>query len=705
MLKFSIFIQIRMTDSLTIYSLLTLFGCLVLGVLMAWMLYGKTRHLNQKMRYLLAALRAAAITAIGFLLFFPLIRSVSYTPEKPIIIIGQDNSLSVGHIEPAGFNKLRYEKAMQILADKLSEQYDLKVYSFSDSIKNGFDFSNKGKLSDAASFIARLNDEYLNRNVGAVIIASDGIFNRGGSPLYDLNKLKAPVYTIAMGDTIPKKDLQIASISHNSLVYLNNEFSLEVQVQAFEAKGEESKISVLENGKKVYDERLQIMSDGFVKNVNVKLKATKLGLQKYTVQLSPLDAEVSEKNNAQQAFVEVIDARQKVLIAAAGPHPDITALKQAIALNKNFEVKVALAEELNALNVADYGLVVLYQLPSVLYDAAAFINKLKAGNAAVWYIIGAQSNLNAFNQLQREVNLSGAGMLQESYSHINPGFTAFDLDPVMTKRIENFDPLLAPTGKPVVNGNSMVALNQRIGKINTDYPQLFFMFENGRKTGFLIGEGLWRWKLSEAGEGHQESMAFNSLVSKTVQYLSVKDDKRKFKVYAVKNTFDENENIVLNAVLYNDSYVPVNKPDVNIVIKNDQGAAYRFLFSRTDAAYQLDAGALPPGNYTYAATAVLGSKKHTAEGIFYVNAMVAEYQQTIANHQLLSTMSAQSGGKMYMPAGLLKLADEIKANEQIRTLSYEDRKYEELINFKWLFAFIMVLLSLEWFFRKRNGEI
>ncbi|MNY52640.1 hypothetical protein D3C86_1883300 [compost metagenome] len=60
---------------------------------------------------------------------------------------------------------------------------------------------------------------------------------------------------------------------------------------------------------------------------------------------------------------------------------------------------------------------------------------------------------------------------------------------------------------------------------------------------------------------------------------------------------------------------------------------------------------------------------------------------------------------MYMPGDLLKLADEIKANEQIRTLSYEDRKYEELINFKWLFAFIMVLLSLEWFFRKRNGEI
>jgi len=44
-------------------------------------------------------------------------------------------------------------------------------------------------------------------------------------------------------------------------------------------------------------------------------------------------------------------------------------------------------------------------------------------------------------------------------------------------------------------------------------------------------------------------------------------------------------------------------------------------------------------------------------------------------------------------------------NENIKTLSYEDRKYEELINFKWLFVCILFLLTLEWFFRKRNGEV
>jgi hypothetical protein len=144
---------------------------------------------------------------------------------------------------------------------------------------------------------------------------------------------------------------------------------------------------------------------------------------------------------------------------------------------------------------------------------------------------------------------------------------------------------------------------------------------------------------------------------------------------------------------------------VSIQIKNEEGKVYNFLFSRTETAYQLDGGMLPAGNYTYTATTNLGGKKHTAQGVFYVNTLVAEYQLTIANHQLLNTMAMQTGGKMYMPQNLSQILKDIEANEQVKTLSYEDRKYEELINFKWVFALIVMLLTLEWFLRKRNGEI
>lgn len=694
-----------MSDSLTVYTVLALFGCLLAGLSLSWLLYRNTAHLNKNTRYALATARAVIITTIAFLLFFPLLRSVSYELEKPIIIIGQDNSISVGAIKPVGFDQSKYQKDLESLAEGLKNKFEVKIYSFSDTVKSGFDFSNKGKISNGAKFINKLNDELLNRNVGAVILASDGIFNRGGSPLYDLNKLKAPVYTVALGDTIPKKDLLIANINSNDIVYLDNEFTAEVQVQAFESKGSNAILKVLQNGKELKTQAIPITTNPFVKTLPVKIKATKLGLQKYTLSLSTLPNEVSTQNNSQSIFVDVIDAKQKVLIAAAAPHPDITVFKQAISSNERYEVKVAIGDDINALNPADYGLVILYQLPAASNIGLSFLNKLKESNTSIWYVVGAQSNLMAFNQFQKVVNYSGnVASLQETYPTVSTAFTTFDINENENKGIASFDPLMAPFGTVTVSGDASIALNQRIGKINTQYPQLLFSNESGKKAAYLIGEGIFKWKLGEALEGGEESVT-NSLISKSVQFLSLKDDKRKFKAYTTENTFDENENITINAILYNDSYVAVNKPDVNIQIKNEDGKRYNFLFSRTESAYQLDAGTLPPGSYTYVASTKFGDKPYQASGMFYINNIVAEYQQTIANHQLLGTMASQSNGKMYMPKNLLKIAGDIESNEDIKTLSYEDRKYEELINFKWLFVLILSLLTLEWFFRKRTGEV
>lgn len=160
-------------------------------------------------------------------------------------------------------------------------------------------FSGQGRLSNASALINRLNDELLNRNVGAVVVASDGIFNRGGNPLYEINKIKAPFYTIALGDTVPKRDVLIGNVNYNNLVYLDNEFTLGIQVQAYESKGENTVLSVFENGRKIKEQIVAISSESFIKEVEVKLKANKIGIQQYAISLSPLKNEITPKNNAQ----------------------------------------------------------------------------------------------------------------------------------------------------------------------------------------------------------------------------------------------------------------------------------------------------------------------------------------------------------------------------------------------------------------------
>jgi len=686
-------------------SILYFLGCLALGVLYAWLLYRGNKNLDKKLQYGLAGIRIIAVTAIAWLLFAPLIKTLNYTLDKPVIIIGQDNSLSVGQVKATGFDQKLYEQNLKALQNKLSAKYEVKTYNFGDSVGDGFDFKNRGKLTDASAFFQKVKDEYLNRNVGAIVLTTDGIFNHGGNPLYSINQINAPVYTIALGDSIPKRDVLISNVNYNNMVYLDDDFTIEVQVQAFQSSGENTSLTVNQNTTKVSQQSIAIAGNSFVETIPVKLHAGKIGIQKYTIQLGALPNEITTKNNSQTFYVEVIDGRQKVLLAAAAPHPDLGVLKEAISLNKHYEAKLALADDLNSTDPAKFDLIILYQLPDAQNASTSFLQKVKSLKKPIWYVLGAQSNVNAFNQIQNQVNLASAnGSIQEVYPDFATGFTSFSLSEEDKKQFSGFDPLLMPFGRLTVNASVTPIFNQRIGKVSTQQPMLFFTNENGLKTGYLMGEGLWRWKLS-AAENESEQTSLNDLISKTIQYLSVKDDKRRFKVFTSKSAYDENESIQFNGTLYNESYQPVNESEVTLQVKNDAGKIFNYVCSKTENSYQLDAGAMPAGNYSYVANTTLGGKRFTAAGSFYVNALIAEYQQTTANHQLLNTISKQSNGKLFMPVDLLKIADEILKNENIKTISYEDRKYDELINIKWLFGLILALLSVEWFLRKRNGEL
>lgn len=99
-------------------SILFFLGCLALGVLYAWLLYRGNKNLDKKLQYGLTTLRIIVVTTIAWLIFAPLIRTLNYSLDKPVIIIGQDNSLSVGQVKAAGFDQKLYEQHLKTLDRK-----------------------------------------------------------------------------------------------------------------------------------------------------------------------------------------------------------------------------------------------------------------------------------------------------------------------------------------------------------------------------------------------------------------------------------------------------------------------------------------------------------------------------------------------------------------------------------------------------------
>jgi hypothetical protein len=671
--------------------------CLLLGVLYAWLMYRRQENTSATIRNILAALRAVAVFLIAFILVSPLIKSVSYQPQKPLVLIAQDNSESIKTFKSAGFDPQQLATDLSALKKELGDAYDVREYNFDGSLHDGISTAYNGKQTDIASAMQQLNERFVNQNIGALILASDGLYNKGADPQYAAKSIKTNIYTIALGDTVPRRDLLIANVNYNKTAFLGNDFEIEVLAAAYQSKGENIRLSVTEDGRNVANQQIFVTSAAFKKSVTLKLNADKKGVHKFTISIAPVKNEISLQNNTETMYVEVLDARQKVLLLYNSPHPDITVIKQAIESNKNYELKTIRASEAGAINWTDYSLIILYQ-PAEGMAAQAAKSKVP-----VWYIAGTQTDLGALNAAQKIVQIgTNRQDLQEVFALPGTGFSLFTLSDSTLQKLAKFPPLLAPYGNYSSPGGASALLKQKIGSVPTSYPLLAFGDEGGRREAVLTAEGIWRWQLSEF-QSYGSHHAIEELFTQSVQYLTANAGQQRFRVYPAKNVFDEGESILLNAELYNDALELVNTPDVRTDIKSDAGKSYSFLFSHNGQSYQLDAGTLPAGEYTYTAGVKLGDKSLAARGQFTVKALNLEARQSTANHQLLYALAKQSGGELLQPSQISRLANLIRKNETIKTVEYEDRHYTDLIDMKWLFILILLLLSTEWFMRKREG--
>ena len=689
---------------ITEYPIWFIFFCFLLGALYAFVLYRKDKLLADVSKWtkrILAAFRFLAVSVLAFLLLGPLLKTIFREVEKPVIIIAQDNSESILIGKDSVFYKTEYKEKLEELINNLQNKFDVKSYSFGDEITNAIDLSFHEKQTGISDLLEEIYNRYSNRNVGAIVIASDGIYNKGSNPVYASSKIKFPIYTIALGDTSVKKDIILTKVAHNRLAYLGNSFPLEIIAEARKCKGNNMQLTIYKGKELLFSKKMDINSDNFTQTIPVLLEAKEAGIQRYKVRLSRVEEEVSFANNEQDIFIDVLDGRQKILILANAPHPDITALKQSMELNDNYEVTVALANDFNQ-SLKDYNLVVLHQLPSLTNPIVKIIEDLVKNNTSRLFILGNHSSLNYFNNLQTGLTITGnAGKQNESQAFLTDNFTLFTLNENTLNSVKKFPPLITPFGNYKVSGASHALLNQRIGIVDTKEPLVLFNAAEQSKTGVIAGEGIWRWRMADYSE-NQNHDVFDELISKMVQYLSVKVDKSHFRVLT-KNNYYENEAVEFDAELYNDSYELINEPEVSMTIINSDNKKFPYVFNKTTNAYHLNAGILPVGDYRYEARVKAGDKILTEKGEFSVSPLQVESINTVADHQLLYNLAQQHMGEMVYKNELNQLEEMLINREDIKPVSYTQQKLNEMINLKWVFFLILVLLSFEWFIRKRSG--
>jgi len=680
----------------------------VIAIIFAVGLYFKDKRIKENKSWLpglLGLLRFFSVLGILFLLLMPLIKNFITEEQKPLIVFAEDVSESITlSTDETQYTQL--QEQLTTLKGELDSKFDIVNIRFSEKLAFNETDTVNTQTSNLSVPLEFISENYEDQNLGAVIMITDGIYNEGKNPLYANANMEAPLYTIPLGDTTIRKDLIIKNVLHNRIVYLNDKFAIETDVQAYNAVGARSSISISKvvNGKTTLLEKqpINIDKNNFFKSYRFELGADQVGNVKYKISLTGINNEITLANNSRNVYIEVLDARQKILLLANSPHPDIKALKSIINTNKNYELDVKMANA-PATSLNRYDVIILHNLPSQKYDISTYLAEINKLKKPVFYIVGAETNTSAFSKVQNVMAINGSNSSMNDITPIlESSFSLFNLSDLLKSKVKQFVPLKVPFGEYKTDATAKVLLYQKIGNVETQFPLLAYSDINNHKQAVLSGEGIWRWRLTEFTDFPEQPFTKETIL-KTLQYISQKEDKRQFRAFTNKNNYRENENILFDAQLYNANYEPINNPEAYLRIKNSAGEKFEYTFSKNNNYYYIDAGRLPEDNYSYTASTSYNGKALEATGKFSVQSIVKEQYDLTAKHDLLYNLSQKFGGEVIYPNNISRLTELVSTNESIKPILYQKAETKPLVDYKWILAVLIIFLAIEWFFRRYFG--
>lgn len=650
--------------------------CLLLGVFYAGVTYflGRKRF-GRRLQWPLATLRMLSVGTIAFLLLSPTMRRTVHERHPPLVVLADDRSLSVTTSADSAFSLRQF-------GESLGGDCRTLYVSNADNPHQ----TDLGALLDVP------------RDAAALVLASDGIYNRGQNPVSMAERLGVPIYTIALGDTTPRRDAALSHLRANRIAYVGRSLTVELTVNATQLGGAKSSLRITNEGRRSMASR-EVAYEGDHYNITYTLdiNISQPGLHRYDVWLTPVEGEADERNNHLSFYVDAIDDEQQVAIIAAAPHPDLSALKQAVESTIGYEATVLMAADLMSkrVDLKNYSLAILHNLPTASLAVPEAVRELPQV-----YIIGMQTDLPRFNTLKTGLEITSrvrkGSDLTAAY---NSNFTLFHYDRSDGQALEQLPPLTAPFGEARLGEGVQTLLTGRLGNIDTRQPLVAATAQGGHRCAWVWGEGLWRWRLADY-LNNQSHEHFDRLVSQLVNFASQEQGRERFRVEADR-VYPAGQNVNISAQLYNEAYEPINLPEATLTLHGDS-AKGDYNFSRQGEGYALSLGSLPEGTYSYRAKISLDGQTLTSEGTFAVEAQHLEQSTLTADHSLLRTLSATTGGRMYSPSELDALRDELAS---IKPVIYTHTRHSELLGLPLVLALILLLLAAEWVLRKYHGEI
>lgn len=641
-------------------------------------------------RILLSFLRFLGVFGLLLLLINPKFSKVSYTLEKPNLVLLVDNSSSLQSSK---------ENVNVIVGDlkdntELVERFKIESYLLGENLRSFDSLTFTDALTNIQKPLATLKDVYARRNT-AVVLVSDGNQNIGKDYSFVSNTNSPSIYTITVGDTTRFEDLSVGPLNTNKYAFLNNKYPLETYI-TYQGKGSvKAKVSIKVAGSTVLEEVVDLSKTNNLKNIKTNINASSIGVKTIQVSVEKLATERNVTNNIRTASVEVISEKTKIALVSQLTHPDIGTLKKAIESNEQRDV-VLVKPSINTQDLEDVDIFIVYQ-PTPLFKSVFDFMEQKKSNFLI--VTGTNTDYRFLNSLQTEFQIETGYPGQEVFGRLNTGFSKFD---ILDFDLTNFPPLTSDAGPVSFKQSNESLIGVTIKGLDMNLPLLSVYAVNDRKKALFMGEGIWKWRM-QSFRNSGDFSNFDTFFGKLIRYLSANTSKNRLNLTYNRN-YEGSNTAYISATYFDETYVFDPNASISIALTNKvTKASSKVPMVLKNGYFEADLTNLRPGEYDFSAQ--VKGERYEEKGTFKISDFDLEKQFVSSNYLKMEQLAIDTGGLHFFPTEYKALISELISSNSYVPTQKSSENVVSLVDFKILLGLIALAFSLEWFIRKFNGLI
>ncbi len=729
--------QIVIAPVFPVGLIVLLFGLAVVAV---WVQYRMSRvKLGKKRALVLCLLRLLAVTALVAFALNPSLIATQVHKLMPAVAIVVDTSDSMAQ---SGLDDraTRLDKVKSLLTEgqtpllqSLGEKFDLSIYGLSDSLRplEPGDLAgltaggNKGDATEALKALSAKNS--------VALLFSDGNLRWDSNPDQQISAL-----TVAVGNPETYRDILITEVSAPPLAFRGREVVIDITIKSHGYGGVVLPVLLQDSGKLLAAKDMRLPTDTAELTTSLSFVPGELGRKDLTISIPRQAGENIYSNNQINLSLNVVRDKIRILMVSGTPSMNYRFMRVALKSDPSidllsfvilrtpsdilnvprqeqslipFPVETLFLKELKTFDllIFDNFNYSIFLSPDCLESIRSFVE-----NGGGFALIGGP---NLYNE--RRERLSPLGDMlpfrfveEEFYRRDAPVGLRLTRAGAEHPMMRVADDLSAGNGDlfqfwqqlPPLDGINLIDVkgSAKVLLESTDgiaWPILTVADYRKGRLAAIVSDYAWKWYMGmvASGKGNQ---FYLRLVHRMVRWLTKDPGLDPVQVILPEMAVTAGQEIDVRIRYHSEDESRGSDASMSLSVFNPQGVRIPSTLKPTAQAGERLVSFNPPKGGIYRI------RIETPSGNLEESMVVAgllENLDSAPDHDQLKKIAASTGGKFLTPGD--DLLSEIEAHASKSEKRFIEEKHLPIWATPAVMAILLVLLSSEWYFRRRWGLI